>query len=178
VTDVQSPPRTRPSARRVVTVRPAPGPHRIAARDGDGFAVTRDSSVTHVHLLSLAKVALVFWTCVAALAAGVFVVAYLVLTGAGAIDRAESFVADMTGLEDFRVVSGTVLAGVVLLLVVLDVVAVTLTVLAAAFYNALARLVGGVEVRTTEHVVGALAPPAQQGDGARSNGHAEVARVS
>jgi len=146
------------------------------AADGEHDVVSRVKQRVTVHRLRLwavARVAVVFWTCVGAMLALATVVTWALLSSAGVVTNFEKFVEDMTGVKDFRVMSGTIVLMVVLLVCLFVVATTTLTVISAAFYNLVSRTIGGIEfdsaidVRTTP-----VAEP-QQPAGARSNGHAE-----
>jgi hypothetical protein len=94
----------------------------------------------------VAKVAVFFWAAVGIFAFGVVFITWALLRMTGAISNFEHFVTDLTGLKHFHVMSATVLFGIALLCALATVVSTALTVLGAVFYNALAPLVGGVEI--------------------------------
>jgi hypothetical protein len=114
------------------------------------LVVARRATVGRLHLASVARVAACFWSCIGLLSFGALATMYGVLRGGGYVSNAERFVADTTGLEQFRVVSGAVLLGLALALALLVLGGVVFTVVSAAFYNALARIVGGVTVTMYE----------------------------
>jgi hypothetical protein len=109
----------------------------------------------------------------------------MLLASAGVVGNFEEFVIDMTGVEDFRVLSGTVTSALVLLVCLGVVVAVVLTVVAAEFYNVVARTLGGIEVialeettqwipaSTTTSPSSTTSTNGQHPDGVASNGHAD-----
>lgn len=120
-------------------------------------------TITRLRLLSVAKVAVVFWMCAGLLAMGGVLVSWLLLTTAGVTGNFERFVTDMTGVKEFHVVSGTVIGALILLLCLGIVVGTVMTVVAAAFYNIVAMTIGGVEVVGLEE---SLRPvPAQSSNG-------------
>jgi hypothetical protein len=92
--------------------------------------------------------AVVFWSCVGVVVIGAFLVTWAILAGAGAVSNFEHFVADLTGATHFHVMSNTVLAVLALAIFLATAVSMALTVLAAAAYNSLASLIGGIEVTT------------------------------
>ena len=102
--------------------------------------------VTHISPWSVAKVAVIFWAAVGICAFGVVFITWALLRMTGAISNFEHFVTDLTGLKHFHVMSATVLFGIALLCALATIVSTALTVLGAVFYNALAPLVGGVEI--------------------------------
>lgn len=164
-----------PQDGRAIGTRPAAAT-RARAFDDASVVLTRRTHVARVHLWSVAKVAIVFWSLIAALFAGTTFITWTYLSASGAIDNAEQFVADLTGLEEFTIMSATLGTVLLALAGLFVIVAVTLTVAAAAFYNVLSRAVGGIEVTTTEalptrrqHQHATLLP---SGDGHSSDGHA------
>lgn len=179
-TDTMTPPRLDDAA---LDRSPRAGAVRRASRtrlpDDASVVLTRRTHVAHVHLWSVAKVAFVFWSLVALLVAGATFMTWTYLTASGAVGNAEEFVADLTGLEEFRIMSATLGIAMLALAGLFVVVAVTLTVAAAAFYNVLTRAVGGVEVTTVEALPVPARPPQPQqsvapavGAGQSSDGHA------
>jgi transmembrane protein DUF3566 len=147
--------------------------------DGEHAVVTRVKqrvSVQRLRLWPVARVAVVFWTCVGVMLSLATIVTWALLSSAGVVSNFEKFVEDITGVKDFRVMSGTIILMLVLLVCLFVIVATTLTVVGAAFYNLVSRTIGSIEfdsaidVRTTAI---AEPQPAQQPAGARSNGHAE-----
>jgi hypothetical protein len=137
----------------------------------------RRVTITRLRLWSVAKVAVVFWVCAGLLAIGAVLMTWLLLTTAGVIGNFEEFVTDMTGVEDFRILSGTVLSALVLLVCVGIVVATVVTVIAAEFYNIVAQTLGGIEMVALEETARPVSssPPSSNGqhvDGTASNGHA------
>jgi hypothetical protein len=144
----------------------------LIARDGVAADGIRRVTIRRLRLWSVAKVAVVFWVCVGILTVGAMFMTWLLLTSAGVIGNFEQFVTDMTGVEDFRVLSGTVLAALVLLVCVGVVVATAITVIAAEFYNIVAATLGGVEVVAYEQSVQPVSSNGQHVDGVASNGHA------
>src|SRR5262245_18407103 len=102
-----------------------------AAQDVVAVDEFRRVTVTRLRLWSVAKVAVVFWVCAGLLTIGAVFMTWLLLTSAGVIGNFEQFVTDMTGVEDFRVLSGTVLGALVLLVCVGVIVATVITVIAA-----------------------------------------------
>ena len=114
--------------------------------DWSGAQDRQRVGITNVSPWSVAKVAVIFWAAVGVCVFGAVFVTWAVLSMSGAISNFEHFVADLTGLKHFHVMSATVLFGIALLCALATVVSIALTVLGAVFYNALASLMGGVEV--------------------------------
>jgi hypothetical protein len=115
-------------------------------------------TITRLDVLSVARVAIVFWSCVAAavIALGAVVWALLALTGA--IAKFERFVTHATGVDTFHLVTNGVLGTAALVIFVGTVFVVLCAVLAAVWYNALAMMIGGVTVEGCE--TGAFYRPA------------------
>ncbi|MET1002600.1 MAG: DUF3566 domain-containing protein [Acidimicrobiia bacterium] len=177
-------------------------PHSIGRRTRVA-RTTRRTTVSRLYLLTVIKVAVVIWTLFGLLMIGAVFAAWAFLTATGAVDSAERFVVDSTGMEDFEILSRPILTALVMLVGLFVLVAVTCTVAAAAFYNALARTIGGVDVALRDDAATAFIAlpealvvdePHQNGDGCRcwacasrvpqqvegprSNGHAEGSSVS
>ena len=145
--------------------------------NGDHAVVTRVKHRVAVHRLRLwpvARVAVVFWTCIGAMLTLATIVTWALLSSAGVVTNFEKFVEDMTGVKDFRVMSGTIILMFVLLVCLFVIVGTTMTVICAAFYNLVSRTIGGIEFDTALDVrTTTVAEVQQPAVGARSNGHAE-----
>ncbi len=156
-------PRPRPSRDR--RRRPA-----LAAAGRTNAATARPSA--HVDLWSVLKVSICFYLCglLVTLTAGV--VLWWIASAAGVVSNVEQFVGDLVNNKNFHFLSWEVLrtrdAGRASSLVCLLIV---VTMLAAAFYNLFAELLGGVEVTVVEEETrrpvatrcGRLASPARSG---------------
>jgi hypothetical protein len=127
--------------------------------DGDGaprLTVAPDRAqrstitVARVDLWSVARVAIMFWSCIGAMLIGAFIVLWGILASAGAVSNFEHFVADVTGVKQFHVMSNTVLGAIALIVLLAMLVSIAMTVLAAACYNALTSLMGGITVECRE----------------------------
>jgi hypothetical protein len=103
--------------------------------------------VTRVEMWTVIRVAVVFWTLAGAVCFGAVLVVWAILSGSGQISRFDRFVEGATGLTHFQVMSSAVLGAIGLAMLVLVLIAIVLTVVAAAFYNSFASLIGGVELR-------------------------------
>jgi hypothetical protein len=175
---------------RVETLEETPPVHprkrrlRLAHEQAPTTYTAHVMTVTRLQLWSVAKIAVVFWTCVGVLLTGATLTTWAVLSAAGVIDNFERFVADMTGVEDFRILSGTIVGAFVLLICLFVLVATTVTLIAAEFYNVVAAVLGGVrfvaderqQIEVVETVVDvAGAEPVVETPA--SNGHADGAVV-
>jgi transmembrane protein DUF3566 len=162
--------------------RRRPRPAHTARANGDGIAADGDHAPSRVkqrvrvhrlRLWSVARVAVVFWSCVGVMLSVATVVTWALLSSAGVVTNFEKFIEDMTGVKDFRLMSGTIILMLVLLVCLFVVVVTTLTVAGAAFYNLVSRTIGGVEFDSAIDVRALPVAEPQQPAGARSNGHAE-----
>jgi hypothetical protein len=64
----------------------------------------------------------------------------------GIVSNVEEFVGDLLSSDDFTFLSGEMLRGVTLVGLVIVMLQVVITVMAAAFYNLFSELFGGLEV--------------------------------
>jgi hypothetical protein len=107
-------------------------------------------TVRSVDLWTVLKISVCFYLCglIVTLAAGV--VLWWIATGLGVIHNIERFVGDLLGSNDFQFLSWRLLRGATLVGLVIVCVQVVCTVLAAAFYNLFAELLGGIEIVVVE----------------------------
>jgi hypothetical protein len=111
----------------------------------------RTASVRHVSLWSVTKLALAVWTSIAILFGVTALVLWGMLSAMGVIGNIESFIGQLTGDSHFHLVAGGVMFGGTLAGCAFVCIATVITIAAAAFYNLLAFLTGGLEIdlRTT-----------------------------
>lgn len=121
----------------------APVLHRAARR-----------TIRKFELWSVLKVSLCFYLSgmVVTIVAGI--VLWMLAAAFGVVKNVEDFMNQLLSAKHFTFLSLGVLEGAVLVGVVLVALLVLLTVLAAAFYNLFAELVGGVEVIVDEEQPG------------------------
>jgi hypothetical protein len=107
-------------------------------------------TVRSVDLWSVLKVAICFYLCalIVLLVAGVML--WWIASASGLIDSIESFVGELVENDNFQFLSWEVLRATTLVGLVFVCILTVLTVLAAAFYNLFAELLGGVEVTVVE----------------------------
>ena len=107
-------------------------------------------AIRSVDLWSVLKVSICFYLCalIVLLVAGVML--WWIASAAGVISSVESFVGDLVSNKSFRFLSWEVLRAATLIGLVVVCILTVLTVLAAAFYNLFAELLGGVEVTVVE----------------------------
>ena len=99
---------------------------------------------------SVLKVSICFYLCglLVTLTAGV--VLWWIASAAGVVTNVEQFVGDLVNNKGFHFLSWEVLRTATLVGLVLVCLLVVVTMLAAAFYNLFAELLGGVEVTVVE----------------------------
>ncbi len=113
----------------------------------DDFVTVTKAEIARVSATSVLRVAALFWACAGATFFATLYALWFMLSTTGAITNFEHFVDDATGLKSFHVMSGTLLLALGLAVLVFVCIATVMTVAAALFYNALAALTGGVQVR-------------------------------
>jgi hypothetical protein len=130
-------PRTKPRRRRVAS------PSQV-------FERRYVQTVRSVDLWSVLKVSICFYLCalIVMLVAGVML--WWVASAAGVVSSIESFVGELVNNKNFRLLSWEVLRAATLIGLVIVCLLTVLTVLAAAFYNLFADLLGGIEVTVVE----------------------------
>jgi hypothetical protein len=144
------------SHRPVVVTRPVP-------RDRTGV-------VRHISLWSVTRMALAFWTGMAIFLAVTALVLWGMLSAMGVIGNIESLFGQLTDDAHFHLAVGDVVVGGTLGLCAFVCIATVITVGAAAFYNVLASLTGGLEV---ELRASPIESDQQAVEPVRSNGQAD-----
>jgi len=152
------PARSRGRSRQPVEAAP-PKPTR-ADRKADRKAaraakpVKRERRLRHtiqkVDLWSVMKLSLCFYLCALAVTLVALVSLWLIADAFGIVSNVEEFVGDLLSSEDFTFLSGEMLRGVTLVGLVVVMLQVVVTVMAAAFYNLFSELFGGIEVTVVE----------------------------
>jgi Transmembrane domain of unknown function (DUF3566) len=107
-------------------------------------------TVQKVDLWSVLKLSLCFYLCGLAVCIVALVSLWLIADAFGIVANVEEFVGDLLSSEDFTFLSGEMLRGVTLVGLVVVMLQVVITVMAAAFYNLFAELFGGLEVTVVE----------------------------
>jgi cytochrome c biogenesis factor len=107
-------------------------------------------TIRSVDLWSVLKVSICFFLCALIVMLAAAVMLWWIASAAGVIDSVESFVGELVNNKDFRFLSWQVLRAATLVGLVIVCILTVLTVLAAAFYNLFAELLGGVEVTVVE----------------------------
>jgi hypothetical protein len=107
-------------------------------------------TIRSVDLWTVLKISVCFYLCglIVTMAAGV--VLWWIASGLGVVHNVERFVGSMLGSDNFQFLSWKILRGAMLIGLVVVCLQVVCTVLAAAFYNLFAELLGGIEVTVVE----------------------------
>lgn len=123
-----------------VVVSPAPiaGSARATGR--------RRTVVTRVDLWSVLKLSVLFYVCALLVMMVAGIALWVIASAVGVVENSEQFMGDLLSADDFRFLSASILEGGALIGLALAILGVILTVLAAAFYNLFAQLIGGVEL--------------------------------
>lgn len=111
-------------------------------------------TIQQIDLWSVLKISLCFYlsTMIVLVVAGA--VLWLVADSLGVIHNVEDFMNQLLSSKDFKFLSAQILQGTILIGLVVVALLVILTVVAAAFYNLFAELLGGVEVVVREEDTG------------------------
>jgi hypothetical protein len=107
-------------------------------------------TIQKVDLWSVLKLSLCFYLCGLAVCIVALISLWLIADAFGIVANVEEFVGDLLSSEDFTFLSGEMLRGVTLVGLVVVMLQVVITVMAAAFYNLVAELFGGIEVSVLE----------------------------
>jgi Transmembrane domain of unknown function (DUF3566) len=111
-------------------------------------------TVQKLDLWSVLKLSLCFYLCALIVTVVAGVVLWLVADAFGVIHDVEHFMGDLLSSKDFKFLSAQILEGTALVGLVLVALMTIITVIAAAFYNLFAELVGGIEVVIVEDDIG------------------------
>jgi hypothetical protein len=110
-------------------------------------------AVRRIAVTPFARMALVLWTCAGIAMLFVLVDLWVLLRASGSLANFEEFVRDLTGVEQFEVQSVAILGSIAVLVALAVVVATLLSVCAVLIYNAVAPLVGGIEISVAAECV-------------------------
>ena len=107
-------------------------------------------TIRQVDLWSVLKISICFYLTALIVILFAGVVLWWIASAVGIVSNVENFVGDLVNSEDFQFLSWNVLRASTLVGLVLVCLMVVCTVLAAAFYNLFAELLGGIEVTVVE----------------------------
>jgi hypothetical protein len=125
-----------------------------------------------VRLWSVAKVALVYSFGIGCAVALASVVVWQLLMGTGLVPNLESLVGDLVGDSDFAFDTSLLLRLGVVGVAAFVLIATSFAIVAAAFYNLLATLMGGVEFDAEERIDEVHSAPSRNGNGS-AGGHVQ-----
>jgi hypothetical protein len=154
------------------------------AAGSDALTTAQMCRVGWIDLRSVGKIAFGFYLAALVVFLVAVVVLWMVAAAVGVVGSVERFVQDL-GFEGFRLLSGTLLLAAVLLGLAAVVILTVATVVAASFYNAFARAVGGLEVLVSSSdvpsrppaVTPGAAPNGKYGNGSSRNGSRNGSRA-
>jgi hypothetical protein len=106
--------------------------------------------VRRIDLWSVLKLSICFYLTALVVSLGAGIVLWWIATQLGVIEGVEDFMGELLSSDDFKFLSWRILRGTTLVGLVVVCFMVVLTVLAAAFYNVFAEIIGGVEVTVSE----------------------------
>jgi hypothetical protein len=111
-------------------------------------------TVRRIDVWSVLKVSICFYTSAVVVMLTAAIVVWFVADTAGLVHSLEKFVSQLLFSNDtsFHLLPGTILKALTLIGLVFVCLTTIFTVLAAAFYNLFAELVGGVEITVAEDV--------------------------
>jgi Transmembrane domain of unknown function (DUF3566) len=107
-------------------------------------------TIRAVDLWSVLKVSICFYIAALIVMLVSGTILWWMASAAGLISNIEDFIGELVDNNDFRLLSWQVLRAATLIGLVVVCVLTVLSVLAAAFYNLFAELLGGVEVTVVE----------------------------
>jgi len=128
-----------PGAKRRPKPAPAPRRERLLRH-----------TVQKIDLWSVLKLSLCFYLCGLAVTIVAMASLWMIADAFGIVANVEEFIGDLLSSDDFKFLSGEMLRGVALVGLVVVMLQVVTTVIAAAFYNLFAQLFGGVEITVVE----------------------------
>ncbi len=107
-------------------------------------------TVTKIDLWSVLKMSLCFYLGALVVVVTAAIALWEIARVAGVIDSIQHFMRQLLGSNDFTLLSWRLLRGFTLVGLVLVCLGVILTVVAAAFYNLFAEVIGGVQITVVE----------------------------
>ena len=102
--------------------------------------------VRRLDLWSVLKISLCFYLAGLAVTMVAGVVLWAISSSLGVVNNVENFMGDLLSAKDFKFLSAQILEGATLVGLVIVILLVIITLVAAAFYNLFAELIGGIEI--------------------------------
>ena len=103
-------------------------------------------TVRRLDLWSVLKISLCFYLCGLAVTMVAGIVLWIIASSLGVVHNVEKFMGDLLSAKDFKFLSAQILEGATLVGLVIVILLVIVTLVAAAFYNLFAELIGGIEI--------------------------------
>jgi hypothetical protein len=107
-------------------------------------------TITKVDLWSVLKISTCFYLGALIVVLAAAIVLWEIARVAGVIDSIQHFMRQLLGSNDFTFLSWRLLRGFTLVGIVMVCLSVVITVIAAAFYNLFAEIMGGVVITVVE----------------------------
>ena len=107
-------------------------------------------TITKVDLWSVLKIAICFYLGALVVVLVAAIALWEIASIAGVIDSVQNFMRDLLGSNDFTFLSWKLLRGFTLLGLVIVCLGTVITVVAAAFYNLFAEMMGGIVITVVE----------------------------
>jgi uncharacterized protein involved in cysteine biosynthesis len=107
-------------------------------------------TITKVDLWSVLKLSICFYLAALLVVLVAGIALWEIASVAGVIDSVQNFMRDLLGSNDFTFLSWRLLRGFTLLGLVIVCLGTIITVVAAAFYNLFAEMMGGVVITVVE----------------------------
>ena len=107
-------------------------------------------TVTKVDLWSVLKISVCFYLGALVVVLVAAIALWEIASVAGVIDSIQKFMRDLLGSNDFQFLSWKLLRGFTLLGMVVVCLGTVITVVAAAFYNLFAEMMGGIVITVVE----------------------------
>lgn len=102
--------------------------------------------IRRLDLWSVLKISLCFYLCGLAVVMVAGIVLWIISSSLGVVNNVEEFMGDLLSAKDFKFLSAQILEGATLVGLVIVIMLVIVTLVAAAFYNLFAELIGGIEI--------------------------------
>ena len=149
---VDDPPRSAPAKTKTEPAKESRKDRKVAKKNAVRPTYERRyrQTIRKVDLWTVLKISVCFYLTALLVLLFAGMVLWWIASALGMISNLEDFMGELVESDDFRFLSWDVLRGASLVGLVLVSVMVVVTVLAAAFYNLFAELLGGIEVTVVE----------------------------
>jgi Transmembrane domain of unknown function (DUF3566) len=137
-------------SRRERLLRKRRGDLTVAAPVGRTSRRKYRQTITKVDLWSVLKISTCFYLGALIVVLAAAIVLWEIARIAGVIDSIQHFMRQLLGSNDFTFLSWRLLRGFTLVGIVIVCLSVVITVIAAAFYNLFAEIMGGVVITVVE----------------------------